>query len=144
MLKGLDELIERRIAEAQQRGDFDGLPGAGRPLPEEDMTGVPQELRVAIRVLRNAGAVPAEIEALRDLDGLLSQLAAHDARGASPDDPARRLGERRLLALTLALEARGLGTTARAMREYRERLVARLGGEAACPGGQDGRERSGQ
>jgi hypothetical protein len=142
MLKGLDELIERRIAEAQQRGDFDELPGAGRPLPEEDLTGVPQELRVAIRVLRNAGCVPAEVEALRDLDGLIAQLAAHDARGAAPDDPARRLGERRLLALTVALEARGLGASARAMRVYRERLVARLGGDASCPAGQRDADRS--
>ncbi|HSK22501.1 MAG TPA: DUF1992 domain-containing protein [Egicoccus sp.] len=26
--------IERQIREAQERGDFDGLPGAGRPLPD--------------------------------------------------------------------------------------------------------------
>jgi hypothetical protein len=142
MLKGLDDLIERRIREAQQRGDFDGLPGAGKPLPEEDMTGVPQELRVAIRVLRNAGCVPAEVEALRDLDGLIAQLAADDARGVPADDPARRLGERRLLALTLALEARGLGTTAGAMRAYRERLVGRFGGDAGGLPGQHGAERS--
>ncbi len=27
-------LAERRIREAQERGEFDDLPGAGRPIPE--------------------------------------------------------------------------------------------------------------
>lgn len=125
MLKALDDLIETRIRDALARGEFDGLPGAGRPLPEEDLVGVPQELRVAIRILKNAGCVPAEVEALRDLDATLARLA----RGGDgqQDEAARGRGERRLLALTLALESRGLGRTAEALRGYRERIVERLG-----------------
>jgi hypothetical protein len=127
MLKALDDLVESRIRDALQRGEFSGLPGEGRPLPEEDLTGVPGELRVAYRILRNAGCVPVEVEALRDLDALLAQ-ATRDADGPQGRDPAqRRRGERKLLALTLALEQRGLGRSAHALLAYRDRLVERLG-----------------
>lgn len=126
MLKALDDLVESRIRDAQARGEFDDLPGAGRPLPDEDLTGVPESLRVAFRILRNAGCVPPGVETLRDLDALLAQLGRVAASGAD-DDPGRRLGQRRLLALTLALESQGLGHSARGLMEYRDRLVERLG-----------------
>ncbi len=123
MLKALDALIENRIRDAQSRGEFDDLPGAGRPLPDEDLAGVPEEMRVAVRVLKNAGCVPAEVEALRDLDAMIGQLARD---GATQDESARRRGERRLLSLTMALESRGLGRSAAALLEYRSRIVGRL------------------
>ena len=123
MLGALNDLVESRIRDAQARGEFDDLPGAGRPLPDEDLAGVPDELRVAFRILRNAGCVPAEVDALRDLDALVRRLAAD---GAPSDDAVRRRGERRLLALTLALESRGLGRSATALLGHRDRLVDRL------------------
>jgi hypothetical protein len=126
MFKALDDLVETRIRDAQARGDFDDLPGVGRPLPDEDLTGVPESLRVAFRILRNAGCVPPGVAALRDLDALLAQLG-RETGPAAADDPGRRAGERRLLALTLALESQGLGHSARGLLEYRDRLVRRLG-----------------
>jgi len=32
----LDSLVERRIREAQERGELDNLPGAGKPIPDLD------------------------------------------------------------------------------------------------------------
>jgi hypothetical protein len=125
MLKALDDLVESRIRDAQARGEFDGLPGAGRPLPDEDFAGVPEELRVAVRILKNAGCVPAEIEGLKDLDALVAQLAAAEG-GGELDEEARARGRRRLLALTIALEQRGLGRSAAALTEYRDRVLERL------------------
>ena len=52
---------------------FDDLPGSGRPLELDDDRLVPEELRVAWRILKNAGFVPPEIEALRDIDALVKQ-----------------------------------------------------------------------
>ena len=128
MLKALDDLIESRIRDAQARGEFDHLPGAGRPLPDEDFSQVPEELRVAFRILKNAGCVPPEVEALRDLDAMILQLArSGDDPAGGADDATRRRGQRRLMALTLALEERGMGASARALLEYRDRLVDRFG-----------------
>ncbi|HTD89802.1 MAG TPA: DnaJ family domain-containing protein [Burkholderiales bacterium] len=66
-MSGLDMLAEQRIREAQAQGAFDDLPGAGAPLDLNDDALVPEELRAAYRILKNAGYAPAEIEALRDL-----------------------------------------------------------------------------
>ena len=51
----LDFLVERWILEAVSRGEFDHLPGAGAPLPPEDNEHVPQDMRLAWRVMKNAG-----------------------------------------------------------------------------------------
>jgi len=128
VLKALDDLVESRIRDAQARGEFDGLPGSGRPLPDEDLAGVPPELRVAVRILKNAGCVPAEVGALRDLDSMIAQLARDE--GGEPrvqDAAARARGRRKLVALTMALEANGMGHSAAALFEYRERIIERLG-----------------
>ena len=49
-------LAERRIEEAIERGEFDDLPGAGKPLDLDDLDPLlPEELRMAYRILKNAG-----------------------------------------------------------------------------------------
>jgi len=70
----LDAIAERRIREAQARGEFDGLPGAGAPLDLDDDPLVPEDLRVACRMLRNAGFLPPELAVhgeLREVEQLL-------------------------------------------------------------------------
>ena len=50
----LEWIAERRIAEAVSQGELDNLPGAGRPLDLEEDALVPEELRMAHRILKNA------------------------------------------------------------------------------------------
>lgn len=73
----LDALAERRIREAQDAGEFDGLPGAGAPLELDDDALVPETLRAAYRLLKNAGFVPPELEAhceIREIEQLLQRV----------------------------------------------------------------------
>lgn len=72
-----EALAEQRILAALEAGEFDHLPGAGRPLELEDDSLVPEELRMAYRILKNAGLVPPEIEALREI-GELERLVQSD------------------------------------------------------------------
>jgi hypothetical protein len=79
----LDAIAEERIARAMEAGEFDDLPGAGKPLELEDDSLVPEELRVAYRILKNAGFVPPEVEALREagaLEAMIRSLAEGEAR----------------------------------------------------------------
>jgi hypothetical protein len=62
-MTALELLAERKIADAVSRGELDGLPGQGRPLALDDDPLVPEELRVAYRILKNAGYVPPDLEA---------------------------------------------------------------------------------
>jgi hypothetical protein len=71
------ELIaERKIEEALARGELDGLPGAGRPLDLEDDALVPEDLRMAYRILKNAGFVPQEVRAHSRGERKLSLMSA--------------------------------------------------------------------
>ena len=64
------QIAEAKIAEAMGRGDFDDLPGAGKPLELEDLSRVPAELRAAYKVLRNADVLPPEAELRREIYSL--------------------------------------------------------------------------
>lgn len=69
-------LADSRIRAAQERGEFDGLAGHGKPLPADELARVPAELRMGFRVLRNADCVPPELEARKEAARLGSLIAA--------------------------------------------------------------------
>ena len=66
----LEFIAEQRIAEAIAKGELDDLPGAGRPLELDDDALVPEELRLAYRILKNAGFIPPEVETLNEIAAL--------------------------------------------------------------------------
>lgn len=72
---GLQGLIEKRIKEAQERGEFENLPGKGKPLNLEDDSNVPEELRIAYKILKNAGYLPPEIELKKEIRQMEDMLA---------------------------------------------------------------------
>ena len=75
-----DPIAEKKITEAIARGEFNDLPGAGKPLELDDDSNVPEDLRVAYRILRNAGFVPPEVESLREVGDLERLVAAQDVQ----------------------------------------------------------------
>lgn len=70
----LAELAERAIQEAQQRGEFENLSGQGQPLPETNDPFMPETLRMAYKVLKNAGYVPREVQSQREVRSLIECL----------------------------------------------------------------------
>ena len=66
----LIDLISAKIAEAEKNGDFDNLPGAGKPLPRvED-----PENALLRRVMQENGAEPEFITLSRELTRLREEL----------------------------------------------------------------------
>lgn len=119
----LDDLAEARIKAAMARGELDDLPGAGKPLVLEDDALVPAELRMAYRLLKNAGCVPPELE-------LRKAIADAERWLVEADDPAEREQiRRRLLALwrAQAMSRHGAANLSHEALSY-GRLVARLAG----------------
>jgi DnaJ-like protein len=66
----LHRIAEQRILEAQREGAFDNLPGKGKPLELEDLSWVPEDLRIGYHVLKNAHVLPPEVELLKDIHSL--------------------------------------------------------------------------
>jgi hypothetical protein len=116
----LDAIAERRIREAQERGEFDGLPGAGAPLDLDDDALVPEDLRAAYRVLKNSGFLPPELEIyreIREVEQLLQRV--------EDDDERLRLMSRINFLLGRSAAGRRHGNL-RVDQEYFEKLAERL------------------
>jgi hypothetical protein len=63
-------VAENRIREAMAQGQFENLPGAGRPLNLEEYFSAPEDRRMAYSILRSANCVPAEVELLNEVSRL--------------------------------------------------------------------------
>lgn len=50
-------IAERKIEEAMAEGQFDNLPGIGRPLELEDLSHLPPDMRMAYTILKNSGYI---------------------------------------------------------------------------------------
>ncbi len=114
-------LADQRIREAIERGEFDNLPGAGKPLDLDDDSMVPEDLRVAYRILRNAGCLPPELEARREIVTLKTLLSA--ARDDGERREIRREIDARLLRLNV-LRKRPLNLDD--FPEYADRVRSKL------------------
>ena len=67
MVYGFEKIVEERILKAQKMGEFENLPGAGKPLAFEDNRLISEELRLAYKILKNADCLPVEIELKKEI-----------------------------------------------------------------------------
>jgi len=117
----IERLAEQRIQEAQRKGEFDDLAGKGKPLELEDLSQLPEDLRMAYHVLKNAHVLPPEAELMKDIK-ILENLLKH----------VEDEGERKSLAKSIQwkmirldiLKRRSMNLTS--VREYSHKLIAKL------------------
>lgn len=76
----LSWLADQKIEEAMRKGEFDDLPGKGKPLELEDLSHVPEELRSAYKLMKNANIIPEELSLRQEMLTLTDLIAAcqHD------------------------------------------------------------------
>ncbi|MBL8187993.1 MAG: DUF1992 domain-containing protein [Acidobacteria bacterium] len=82
------KLIEEKIREAMEAGEFDNLPGEGKPIDLEAYFATPAELRLSYSVLKSARCLPEEVELRKEIESLTEQLAV-----CTDDGQRRRLNE---------------------------------------------------
>ena len=87
------------MQEAVGRGEFDNLPGTGKPLALDDDTLVLPELRAACRALKNAGYVPRNLQLRSEISDLEAFVVTVD------DSPSRGRAYQRLNYLRAQLQA---------------------------------------
>ena len=116
----LEQIAEQRIQEAINRGELRDLPGEGRPLQLDDDSAIPEELRVAYRILKNAGFLPPELQWRREL-----QEAEHLLQQLPESERSRARARLELLQLRLAASRRQ-PMNLLLEDQYRQRLLERL------------------
>jgi hypothetical protein len=117
----LHRIAEQRILEAQREGAFDNLPGKGKPLKIEDLSWVPEDLRIGYHVLKNAHVLPPEVELLKDihtLEDLIKHVEEEDERRAL----AKSLQWKMIRLDLLKRRSLDLGS----VRGYGRKLIARF------------------
>jgi Domain of unknown function (DUF1992) len=115
-------IAEERILDAQRAGAFDDLPGKGKPLQLEDMSWVPEDLRIGYHILKNAHVLPPEAELMKDIH-TLEDLLKH-----VEDDGARRALAKSIQAKVIRLDLlKRRSLSAASVRSYGRKLVAKFG-----------------
>ncbi len=69
-----DKLAEDKIREAIVAGEFDDLPGKGKPLNLDEYFAVAEEWRVGVSLLKNSGFLPQEMQLLKEVEELQTLL----------------------------------------------------------------------
>ncbi|VEA68656.1 Domain of uncharacterised function (DUF1992) [Serratia plymuthica] len=87
----LDQWAERHILDAQEKGEFDDLPGQGQPLELDDDSTVPAELRSGFRLLKNAGYLPPELEDRKEALTLVKLLQEIGSQHADYAELSKRM-----------------------------------------------------
>jgi hypothetical protein len=98
-LRLLEDDIGRKLAESHASGELRAARGYGKPLDLGDgYDETPAELRMGMKILKDAGVVPPEVELMQQIESQRQRVEA------APDDTAalKRLSEmRQQLALRL-------------------------------------------
>jgi hypothetical protein len=71
-----ERIVEALIKEAMERGEFNNLPGRGKPIDLTEYFETPEELRLANSVLKNAGMTSREVDLLTEIAQLKQIQAA--------------------------------------------------------------------
>ncbi|PYS46636.1 MAG: DUF1992 domain-containing protein [Acidobacteria bacterium] len=70
----LESFIEQQIKKAIAEGEFDDLPGKGKPVDLRAYFDAPEDLRMAYSILKDANIIPEEMQLLKDIEALKAQL----------------------------------------------------------------------
>lgn len=75
-------IADEQIQEAMRRGDFDNLRGAGKPFDFADETGVPEDWKLAYRIMRDNDIVPEWIEFRKEIQQDIQMMREKLTRAA--------------------------------------------------------------
>lgn len=112
-------LTDEKIRKAYEDGEFENLPGYGKRLDLEDLSSVPPEMRMAYKMMKNAGMmeeqqVRSEIEYLEDLI-----KGAHDE--LEEERLTRRLNEK-LLRFNQIMEKKKKENNSAVFKNYQNKM----------------------
>jgi hypothetical protein len=75
VINALRQIAERRIAQAIEDGTLKTEGWQNRPLPLDDDSFVPDDLKMAYKILKNSGYLPPEVEARKEVQKLEDLIA---------------------------------------------------------------------
>lgn len=119
----IDIMAEEKIQAGLRDGVFENLPGKGKPQQFEDLSGVPEDLRVSYKVLKNAGYLPEELQIRKDMVTLNDLIRCCD----DDHELGRLTSELKIkrLRFNQLTEKRSIQKS-RSFRDYQDKIFSRL------------------
>jgi hypothetical protein len=115
---------EDRIKKAYKDGEFENLPGLGKPMQLEDLSGIPEDLRMAYKVLKNAGYTQDESQLRQEMMTIESLIKKCDD-SSEKEDLQKKLNEK-LLRFNQVLSKRGVKTNSSMFKNYQQKVQNKL------------------
>lgn len=119
-----DLITEDLIKKAYKEGEFDQLPGKGKPLPKDDLEHIPPDLRMAYRLMKNAGFSVEENQLKAEV------MTIEDLIKNSQDDEERKKHKEKLneklLRWNQMQAKRGMKTNSALFKNYESKIESKL------------------
>jgi hypothetical protein len=114
-------IAEQKIAEAMRERDLNSPKWKNKPLPLEDDRFVPDDLKMAYKILKNSGYLPPEIEERKEVKKLEDLIA-------STEDEHERLKQmKKLNVLLMKVDAkRPFSSNISRQHDYYRRVVEKI------------------
>lgn len=116
-------IVEDLIKKAQRDGQFDNLPGAGKPLPPDEFAHYPEDIRMVMRILKNSGHDEEAQFVKEEMSDLQHQLKKATQREKTE---LEQQYNQRLTQLNRMLSQKGIKTNSNVFKQYQSQLDNRL------------------
>ncbi|WP_059172481.1 DUF1992 domain-containing protein [Bacillus sp. FJAT-27445] len=117
-------ISEERIKKAYADMEFEHLPGFGKPLPPDELAGVPDELRMAYRVLKNGGYTD-EAKTLRQEMASIESIIVQSTDDTERASMQKKLNQK-LLQYNSLMAKRGAKTNSSVFKNYSAKVIKKL------------------
>lgn len=116
-------IVEDLIKKAQRDGQFDNLPGAGKPLPPDEFAHYPEDIRMVMRILKNSGHDEEAQFVKEEMSDLQHQMKKATQREKTE---LEQQYNQRLTQLNRMLSQKGIKTNSNVFKQYQSQLDNRL------------------
>lgn len=114
-------IAEQKIAQAMKENDFTPSKWKNKPLPLDDDRFVPEDLKMAYKVLKNSGYLPPEVEDRKEVKRLEDLIAATE------DEHERVKQMKKLNVLLMKVEAqRSFSSNIASQDKYYRKVVEKV------------------
>lgn len=114
-------IAEQRIQKAMEEGDLNSPNWKNKPLPLEDDHMVPEDLKIAYKMLKNSGYLPPELEDRKEIKRVEELIAATE------DEHERLRQMKKLGVLLMKVEAqRSFQSNIAHQDEYYRKVVEKI------------------
>jgi len=116
-------IVEDLIKKAQRDGKFENLPGAGKPLPPDEFAHYPDDIRMAMRILKNAGFDSEAQFVKEEMSDLQTQMkkASREEKTELEKEFNLKLSEMNRL-----LSKKGIKTNSSAFKQYQSQIENKM------------------